>query len=105
MNYGLDSTIFLTDIIVAHEPEGLLVIVTVTLSMTEKWMAKKNFLVKNPDAVETLIPLLSLAPTKLKLTTGPTSSLTIRSTWLTQMKNRQTKSLQEALESRPPYSR
>lgn len=98
VNYSLDSTIFFIDIIVTHEPDGLLVIVTATLLMTEKWMAKKNFKVKNLDAVETLIPLLSFALTKLtlRLTMGPTCSLTLRSMSLTHMKKRQTNSLAEA---------
>nr|XP_055100298.1 potassium-transporting ATPase alpha chain 2 [Symphalangus syndactylus] len=50
----LDSIIFLTGIIVANVPEGLLATVTVTLSLTAKRMAKKNCLVKNLEAVETL---------------------------------------------------
>uniref|UniRef100_A0A2K5YEL0 Sodium/potassium-transporting ATPase subunit alpha n=1 Tax=Mandrillus leucophaeus TaxID=9568 RepID=A0A2K5YEL0_MANLE len=55
MNYRvLDSIIFLIGIIVANVPEGLLATVTVTLSLTAKRMAKKNCLVKNLEAVETL---------------------------------------------------
>ncbi|XP_007517265.2 potassium-transporting ATPase alpha chain 2 [Erinaceus europaeus] len=50
----LDSIIFLISIIVANVPEGLLATVTVTLSLTAKRMAKKNCLVKNLEAVETL---------------------------------------------------
>uniref|UniRef100_A0A8D1NFC2 Sodium/potassium-transporting ATPase subunit alpha n=1 Tax=Sus scrofa TaxID=9823 RepID=A0A8D1NFC2_PIG len=50
----LDSIIFLIGIIVANVPEGLLATVTVTLSLTAKRMAKKNCLVKNLEAVETL---------------------------------------------------
>ncbi|KAM5147388.1 LOW QUALITY PROTEIN: potassium-transporting ATPase alpha chain 2-like [Callospermophilus lateralis] len=50
----LDSIIFLIGIIVANVPEGLLATVTVTLSLTAKWMTKKNCLVKNLEAVETL---------------------------------------------------
>ena len=107
VNYSLDSTIFFTGIIVAHEPQDLLVIVTVILLITEKWMANKNFLVKNLDAVETLVQLLSFALTKLtlRLTMGLTSSLILRPTLLTQMKNLQTNYLPEALESGPPYLR
>nr|XP_044633418.1 LOW QUALITY PROTEIN: potassium-transporting ATPase alpha chain 2 [Equus asinus] len=52
--YVLDSIIFLIGIIVANVPEGLLATVTVTLSLTAKRMAKKNCLVKNLEAVETL---------------------------------------------------
>ncbi|XP_039729031.1 potassium-transporting ATPase alpha chain 2 [Pteropus medius] len=55
MKYAvLDSIIFLIGIIVANVPEGLLATVTVTLSLTAKRMAKKNCLVKNLEAVETL---------------------------------------------------
>ncbi|KAM9604690.1 potassium-transporting ATPase alpha chain 2 [Trichechus inunguis] len=50
----LYSIIFLIGIIVANVPEGLLATVTVTLSLTAKRMAKKNCLVKNLEAVETL---------------------------------------------------
>uniref|UniRef100_A0A6I8PIQ5 Sodium/potassium-transporting ATPase subunit alpha n=1 Tax=Ornithorhynchus anatinus TaxID=9258 RepID=A0A6I8PIQ5_ORNAN len=50
----LESIIFLIGIIVANVPEGLLATVTVSLSLTAKQMAKKNCLVKNLEAVETL---------------------------------------------------
>ncbi|XP_066495359.1 potassium-transporting ATPase alpha chain 2 [Tiliqua scincoides] len=50
----LRSIIFLIGIIVANVPEGLLATVTVALSLTAKRMAKKNCLVKNLEAVETL---------------------------------------------------
>ncbi|KAK0042674.1 sodium/potassium-transporting ATPase subunit alpha-2 [Biomphalaria pfeifferi] len=52
--YWLDAIIFLIGIIVANVPEGLLVTVTVCLTLTAKRMAKKNCLVKNLEAVETL---------------------------------------------------
>uniref|UniRef100_A0A8D0DGN5 Sodium/potassium-transporting ATPase subunit alpha n=1 Tax=Salvator merianae TaxID=96440 RepID=A0A8D0DGN5_SALMN len=50
----LDSVIFLIGIIVANVPEGLLATVTVCLTLTAKRMARKNCLVKNLEAVETL---------------------------------------------------
>ena len=50
----LTSTIFLIGIIVANVPEGLLVTVTVCLTLTAKRMASKNCLIKNLEAVETL---------------------------------------------------
>merc|ERR1712176_878620 len=50
----LDAVIFLIGIIVANAPEGLLATVTVCLTLTAKRMAKKNCLVKNLEAVETL---------------------------------------------------
>ncbi|XP_037068453.1 sodium/potassium-transporting ATPase subunit alpha-B-like [Pollicipes pollicipes] len=50
----VDAVIFLIGIIVANVPEGLLVTVTVCLTLTAKRMAQKNCLVKNLEAVETL---------------------------------------------------
>lgn len=50
----LESLIFLIGIIVANVPEGLLATVTVCLTLTAKSMARKNCLVKNLEAVETL---------------------------------------------------
>ncbi|XP_051003878.1 sodium/potassium-transporting ATPase subunit alpha-4 [Acomys russatus] len=50
----LDAVIFLIGIIVANVPEGLLATVTVCLTLTAKRMARKNCLVKNLEAVETL---------------------------------------------------
>ncbi|XP_033096761.1 sodium/potassium-transporting ATPase subunit alpha-3-like isoform X1 [Anneissia japonica] len=59
LSFGLDYTlieavVFLIGIIVANVPEGLLATVTVCLTLTAKRMAKKNCLVKNLEAVETL---------------------------------------------------
>lgn len=50
----LDAAIFLIGVIVANVPEGLLVTFTVVLALTAKRMAKKNCLVKQLHAVETL---------------------------------------------------
>jgi len=50
----LEACVFLIGIIVANVPEGLLATVTVCLTLTAKRMAKKNCLVKNLEAVETL---------------------------------------------------
>ncbi|XP_076802406.1 sodium/potassium-transporting ATPase subunit alpha-3-like isoform X2 [Clavelina lepadiformis] len=50
----LEATVFLIGIIVANVPEGLLATVTVCLTLTAKRMARKNCLVKNLEAVETL---------------------------------------------------
>ncbi|KAK3598325.1 hypothetical protein CHS0354_015336 [Potamilus streckersoni] len=52
--FWLDAVIFLIGIIVANVPEGLLATVTVCLTLTAKRMARKNCLVKNLEAVETL---------------------------------------------------
>ena len=55
MGYSvMESMLFLIGIIVANVPEGLLVTVTITLSLTAKRMAAKNCLVKNLEGVETL---------------------------------------------------
>merc|ERR1712226_927670 len=50
----VSAVVFLIGIIVANVPEGLLATVTVCLTLTAKRMAKKNCLVKNLEAVETL---------------------------------------------------
>ncbi|KAG9463349.1 hypothetical protein GDO78_021932 [Eleutherodactylus coqui] len=55
MGYSpLNSIIFCIGIVVAYVPKGLLATVTVCLSLTAKRMTKKNCLVKNLEAVETL---------------------------------------------------
>ncbi|XP_055062189.2 sodium/potassium-transporting ATPase subunit alpha-1 [Misgurnus anguillicaudatus] len=55
LGYGwLEAVVFLIGIIVANVPEGLPATVTVCLTLTAKRMAKKNCLVKNLEAVETL---------------------------------------------------
>merc|ERR1719445_201876 len=50
----ITNLVFMTGIIVANVPEGLLATVTVSLTLTAKRMAVKNVLVKNLEAVETL---------------------------------------------------
>jgi sodium/potassium-transporting ATPase subunit alpha len=50
----IEAVIFLIGIIVANVPEGLLVTVTLCLTLTAKKMAQKNCLIKNLEAVETL---------------------------------------------------
>ncbi|MGH0130401.1 UNVERIFIED_CONTAM: hypothetical protein FKN15_018298 [Acipenser sinensis] len=50
----LEAIVFLIGIIVANVPEGLLATVTVCLTLTAKRMARRNCLVKNLEAVETL---------------------------------------------------
>uniref|UniRef100_A0A8C5QUT3 Sodium/potassium-transporting ATPase subunit alpha n=1 Tax=Leptobrachium leishanense TaxID=445787 RepID=A0A8C5QUT3_9ANUR len=55
MGYSaLNAIIFCIGIVVAYVPEGLICTVTVCLSVTALRMAKKNCLVKNLEAVETL---------------------------------------------------
>ena len=55
MGYGpIKSMIFLIGILVANVPEGLLVTVTITLTLAAKRMAAKSCLVKNLEGVETL---------------------------------------------------
>ncbi len=53
-NPFLASLIFAIGIIVANVPEGLLPTVTLALTMASKRMAKKNALIRNLEAVETL---------------------------------------------------
>lgn len=52
--HWVQAIVFIIGIIVANVPEGLLATVTVSLTLTAKRMAKKNCLVKNLEAVETL---------------------------------------------------
>lgn len=49
-----DAFMLLIGIIVANVPEGLLVTVTICLTLTAKRMVSKNCLIKNLEAVETL---------------------------------------------------
>ena len=53
-NSFIGSLIFSIGIIVANVPEGLLPTVTLALTMASKRMAKKNALIRNLEAVETL---------------------------------------------------
>uniref|UniRef100_A0A914CA35 Sodium/potassium-transporting ATPase subunit alpha n=1 Tax=Acrobeloides nanus TaxID=290746 RepID=A0A914CA35_9BILA len=50
----IDCIVFFIGIIVANVPEGILPTITVCLTLTAKRMSKKNCLVKNLEAVETL---------------------------------------------------
>ncbi len=50
----IESLLLVIGIIVANVPEGLLITVTVALTLTAKKMSQKNCLVKNVEAVETL---------------------------------------------------
>uniref|UniRef100_A0A670IKM4 Sodium/potassium-transporting ATPase subunit alpha n=1 Tax=Podarcis muralis TaxID=64176 RepID=A0A670IKM4_PODMU len=50
----LKAMVFFMAIVVAYVPEGLLATVTVCLSLTAKRLARKNCVVKNLEAVETL---------------------------------------------------
>ena len=52
--HWLDASIFMIGITVAYVPEGLLATVTVCLTLTSQRMAKKNCLVRDLEAVETL---------------------------------------------------
>lgn len=55
MGYGiLTCIIFGIGILVANVPEGLLGCITISLAITSKNLSKKNVLVKNLEAVETL---------------------------------------------------
>jgi len=51
---AIDNLVFGIGIIVANVPEGLLATVTLSLTLTSKSMYKRNVLVKNLEAVETL---------------------------------------------------
>ncbi len=51
---AIGSLIFAIGIIVANVPEGLLLTVTLALTMASKRMARKNAFIKNLESVETL---------------------------------------------------
>eukprot|EP01115_Flamella_aegyptia_P001611 TRINITY_DN1266_c0_g1_i2.p1 TRINITY_DN1266_c0_g1~~TRINITY_DN1266_c0_g1_i2.p1 ORF type:complete len:907 (-),score=328.67 TRINITY_DN1266_c0_g1_i2:612-3332(-) len=58
------NVVFVIGIIVANVPEGLLPTVTVGLTLTAKRLARKNVLVKNLEAVETLGSTTTIASDK-----------------------------------------
>ncbi|XP_055330378.1 sodium/potassium-transporting ATPase subunit alpha-B-like [Paramacrobiotus metropolitanus] len=51
---GFYAVILAIGLVVANVPEGIIITVTVMLTLTAKRMAKKNCLIKNLEAVETL---------------------------------------------------
>ena len=52
--FWIDSILFLIGVIVALVPEGLLAVVTISLSLSAKRLSSRNCVVKNLEAVETL---------------------------------------------------
>ncbi|TRY70575.1 hypothetical protein TCAL_08725 [Tigriopus californicus] len=52
--FWIDSILFLIGIIVANVPEGLLAVVTISLSVTAKRLMRRNCIVKNLETIETL---------------------------------------------------
>jgi sodium/potassium-transporting ATPase subunit alpha len=52
--YWVDAILFLIGVIVANVPEGLLAVITISLSLSASRLAKRNCVVKNLEAVETL---------------------------------------------------
>ena len=58
------NMVFAIGIIVANVPEGLLPTVTLTLSIAAQKMAKRNVLVKNIDAIETLGSITTICSDK-----------------------------------------
>merc|ERR1712172_316032 len=76
----LDAVIFLIGIIVANVPEGLLATVTVCLTLTAKRMASKNCLVKNLEAVETLVSTSTICSDKTGTLTQ--NRMTVAHMWI-----------------------
>jgi sodium/potassium-transporting ATPase subunit alpha len=52
--FWVDSILFLIGVIVANVPEGLLAVVTISLSLSAKRLSSRNCIVKNLETVETL---------------------------------------------------
>jgi len=81
MNYTwIQAVIFFIGIIVANVPEGLLITVTISLTLTAKRMAAKNCLVKNLEGVETLGSTGVICSDKTGTLTQ--NKMTVASMWL-----------------------
>lgn len=52
--YWIDAILFLIGVIVANVPEGLLAVITISLSLSASRLSKRNCVVKNLEAVETI---------------------------------------------------
>jgi sodium/potassium-transporting ATPase subunit alpha len=76
----IDSIIFLISILVAKVPEGLLATITVALTLIAKRMSKKNCLVKNLEAVETLGSTTVICSDKTGTLTQ--NKMTVSNIWL-----------------------
>ena len=74
-----DAFMYLIGLMVAHIPQGLLTTLTVSLSLTGKRMARRNCLVKNLQAVESLGSVSCIVTNKSGVLTQ--NNLTVQHLW------------------------
>jgi len=75
----VNNIVFTIGIIIANVPEGLLVTVTISLTLTATKMSKKKVLVKNLEAVETLGSTTTIASDKTGTLTQ--NRMTVSNVW------------------------
>ena len=52
--FWIDAILFFIGVIVANVPEGLMAVITISLSLSASRLSKRNCIIKNLEAVETI---------------------------------------------------